>query len=65
MFLFVTMTGEATYCTATMIVKSTYSKTAVVNGPCAFVDYSGVSCNVDNVSDNLRLIRTRYLPMYS
>jgi len=36
--------GEATYCTATEHAKSTYSKTAIVNGPCQFILYSGKSC---------------------
>jgi hypothetical protein len=36
--------GEATYCTATEIEKSTFSKTAIVRGPCGYIGYSGDDC---------------------
>ena len=40
--------GQATYCTATIFYKSTYSKTAIVNGPCAFLDYNEANCKVED-----------------
>ena len=39
--------GSATYCTATIIGQSTFSKTSIVNGPCIYVDYSGDGCSVE------------------
>jgi hypothetical protein len=39
--------GEATYCTASEIEKSTFSKTAIARGPCGFIQYSGALCTYD------------------
>ena len=45
--------GSATYCTATIIGQSTFSKTSIVNGPCIYIDYSGDSCSVE-VGDTIQ-----------
>ena len=39
--------GSATYCTATIMGQSTFSKTSIVSGPCIYIDYSGDVCSVE------------------